>query len=285
MNVKSINYTLIILIISVLSLSVAYSQSSQIGPNEVGNEFWGFKFVPPQGWVYQVESDGIYLGHNTIAGLIYVMPHHTGNISEMKQEMQQGLQEEGTYLTPSGNISSMNENTLTADYKGYVDGTEAKAKGFGVLSPYGGGAYILAVSTPAMLSDDLINAAKTIVKRMKFIKTESTELTSHFVGKWTTYTKNTTTEIYLYPNGTYSDSYEAAYSGNLGGGGNWGNANQSGGNGRWSVKGNLESGKIMITTSSGEQYIYDYRVHVENGQTYYGEYWFNGTLYSKSGIE
>jgi len=263
-------------------------QDKQIGANEVGNAFWGFKFVPPEGWVTQVTNDWILLGHNTIAGLIIVMPHQAQSVAQMQMEMEEGLQEEGTDLRLSGKINTLKENSLIANYEGYLDGTLAKAKCIGVLSPSGGGAYILAASTPEMFSDNLVNAAKTVLNNMSFIKTEVPELMNFFAGKWTTFTKNTSTDIYLYPNGVYSEYYEASYSGNFQDGGtntgNWGATNQSNDSGNWTIKGNKEKGTIFINMPNGEQLQIEYQVHVENGQTYYGEYWFNGSLYSKTAL-
>ncbi len=263
-------------------------QNTQIASNEVGNAFWGFKFVPPDDWISQVTNDWILLGHNTIAGLIIVMPHQAQSIAQMQIEMEEGLQEEGTDLRLSGIINTLQSNSLIADYEGYLDGTVAKAKCIGVLSPNGGGAYILAASTPEMLSDNLVNAAKTIASNMSFIKTEVPELMSHFAGKWTTFTTNTSTDIYLYPNGIYSEYYEASYSGNFQDGGtntgNWGASNQSNDTGKWTIKGNREKGTIIINMPNGDQSVVEYQVHIENGQTYYGEYWFNGSLYSKTAL-
>lgn len=255
---------------------------------EVGGASWGFKFVPPEGWVSQVTTDYILLGSNTIAGLIIIMPHQAKSTAQMKMEMEEGLQEEGTNLQLSGNISTLKENSLIGDYEGYLDGTVAKAKCIGVLSPNGGGAYVIAATTPEMYSEGLVNAAKEVAGNMTFVKMETTGLMSHFAGKWTTFTTNTSTDIYLYPNGVYSEYYEASYSGGFEDGGtntgSWGNSNQSNDTGKWTVRGSIEKGTIVIVMQNGEQYTIEYNVHVENGQTFYGEYWFNGSLYSKTDL-
>ena len=260
----------------------------QNASNEVGGASWGFKFVPPEGWVSQVTSDYILLGHNSIAGLIIIMPHQAQSIAQMQMEMKEGLQEEGTNLQLTGSISTLKENSLIGNYEGYLDGTVAKAKCIGVLSPGGGGAYIIAASTPEMYSEGLVNAAKEVAGNMTFIKMGTTELVNHLAGKWTTFTTNTSTDIYLYPNGIYSEYYEASYSGGFEDSGtntgNWGANNQSNDTGKWTVRGSIEKGTIVIDMQNGEQYTIEYHVHVENGHTYYGEYWFNGSLYSKTAL-
>jgi len=255
---------------------------------EVGNPSLGFRFMPPEGWVTQTSSDGVLLGHNTIAGLILVMPHQAQSQEQMQQEMAEGLQDEGTYLMLSGNINTTENKNLIADYEGYIDGTRVKGIGIGVLSPNGGGAYIIAVTTPEMLGNELTDAAKTIARNMHFVKMEASDLMSFFAGKWSTFTTNTSTDIYLYPNGVYSEHYESSYSGSFQDGGvdagNWGAGNQSNDSGKWMVQGTRETGTITIITPDGEQQTVEYHVHVENGETYYNEYWFNGSLYSKTAL-
>ena len=262
--------------------------NSNSGPNEVGDKSWGFKFVPPSGWVHQKNASGILLGHNTIAGMIVVLPHTSKNMQQMQQEMNKGIQEEGTSLRPSGNMSPLNNNTLVSNYTGMANGQQVRAKGFGVLSPYGGGAYIIAVSTPDKFGNDLVSAAKTVVKNMRYSKVSSSAsgLNQFFADIWITTTTSTSSAVYLYPDGTYSDHYEASYSGNFedGGGnntGNWGAGGQQNQRGRWSVRGNKDQGQIIIHPASGEEYVYNYKVHIENGQKYYSEYYFNGTLYHR----
>jgi hypothetical protein len=260
------------------------SQQSQQG--EVGNYALGFKFEPPLGWVAQVNSEVVLLGHNTIPGLILVVPHQATTMSQMRTEMEQGLQDVGTYLVPSGTIQLSENGYLIADYSGYLDGTNASAKGLGVLFKTGGGAYIIAASTPEKYSKSLVDAAKLIATKIHAIAQNvnnngsSSNLMNHFVGKWRTETKNTATDVYLYPNGVYSDNYESAYSGG-GSDASWGVANQNNGSGKWSVSGNIDQGTLITISADGSRSVVEYKVHTENGRKFYTEYYFNGTLYWK----
>lgn len=260
--------------------------SSNISGNEVGDPFWGFKFVPPAGWVHQKSTDAAILGHNTIAGMILVLPHKSENIQQMQQELNQGIQEEGNYLMLNSGLTQTSQNILTGDYTGVMDGTQVKAKGIGVLSPYGGGAYLIAVSTPDKLGNEIISAAESIARNIQFFKVDVSDLMRHFAGNWSNFTTNTSTWICFCPDGTYSEQYEAAYSGNFENNlgdvtGNWGANNQSSGQGRWTVRGTKENGQIIVKLNNGNEIVYDYKVHVEKGQTYYSEYWLNGRLYAK----
>jgi hypothetical protein len=263
---------------------------------EIGNDFLGFKFSPPEGWTYQVTNEGIILGSNTVPGIILVLPSQAQSLTQMKQEMSQGIQDYNASLNLSGKIGSYGKNSLIADYKGTVEGASVVAKGIGILSKDGNGAYILAASSPEVYSAELLNTAKTIASRINFTNynekgksVNQPELIKAFTGKWSTATKNTTTDIYLYPNGIYSENYEAAYLGNLYDGtgnntGSWGTENQSSETGKWSVKGNKDSGYITIIFPDGKKTKIKYQVHVEKGNKYYNEYYFDGILYWKTPI-
>ncbi len=254
---------------------------------EVGDDAWGFQFVPPQGWVSQKNASGILLGHNTIAGMILVFPHTSASMQEMQGLMMQGIQEEGSSLTSVGAMRTVSSNTLMGDYAGVVDGQQVKAVGYGVLSPYGGGAFILAMTTPDKMSDGLTGAARQIATSMRYVRPTAgaSDLVQFFADVWVTTSTNTSTRVYLYPDGTWSDHYEASYSGDFsnGGGntGSWGAGGAQNSRGRWRVSGTRDQGQLILIYPNGEQETYQYYVHEENGQKYYSEYYFNGTLFHR----
>lgn len=114
----------------------------------------------------------------------------------------------------------------------------------------------------------------------------SSDLMNHFAGSWTTTTTNTQTWVTFRTDGTFSDQYESSYSGDYSNQygndmGGWGTYNQQSAAGRWSVSGTREQGTIIIIYNNGTQRAVEYRVHSENGQVYYNEYWFNGVFYYK----
>jgi len=260
--------------------------NSQIGEGEVGDPSWGFKFTPPAGWVHQQSGEGVILGHNTIAGMILVIPHMSENMSQMQQEMMQGLQEGGSSLSPSGALQNTAQNILSGDYAGAMDGTQVKARGFGILSPNGGGAYLIALSTPEKLSADLVGAAESITRNIQYFKVDVSDLARHFAGTWSHFTTNTSTWMTFHPDGSYSDEYEASYSGNLTDGagtqtGNWGTMGQNSGRGRWTVRGTKDAGTIIVRKANGEEVYYEYHVNQKDGRKYYWEYYFNGDFYMK----
>ncbi|MFN2127662.1 MAG: carboxypeptidase-like regulatory domain-containing protein [Anaerolineales bacterium] len=106
-----------------------------------------------------------------------------------------------------------------------------------------------------------------------------------FAGRWDHVSSNTLHNIYLKPDGSFEDSYEAGYSGQFvdQGGlqtGNWGAANNEQAGGRWTIQGTLRQGTITLIHRNGKRTNYRYQVHCRGSECYGGEYFFNGKLYS-----
>ncbi len=257
------------------------ASSPQIGAGEAGDAGWGFKFQPPAGWKFQSSPEGIFLGHDTVAGMILVLPHTAANIQAVREQMMLGLHEEGLDLTPAGGLRPAGASALAGDYEGVVQGGQAKALGLGTLSPFGGGAFIVALTTPEKFGRELPAAAETIARNMRYFRVEASEVMSHFAGTWVTMTKSTETRFTLTPAGEFYSGYEASYSGRFDDGGAWGTASNSSDRGRWTVRGDKRQGQIILTYSNGRQVQIPYRVQVERGETFWNEYWFNGDLYGR----
>lgn len=112
------------------------------------------------------------------------------------------------------------------------------------------------------------------------------DLMNHFAGTWWNATRNTETNVTLTPDGRYFESSSASYSG--GSSDQYGNTDMSWGaagdqqaQGTWTVRGTREQGVLTIFFSNGNQREINYKVHVENGEVYWSEYFFNGELYGK----
>jgi len=106
-----------------------------------------------------------------------------------------------------------------------------------------------------------------------------------FPGKWSNYSTNTETHIYLKPlkpDGTYSNSYDSSYGGQFYDQSGY----QTGCLGRrrleqrtGTVEGTLKQGQVTLIDVQGKRTVYQYAAHVQNGQTYWDEYFFNGRLF------
>jgi hypothetical protein len=258
------------------------------GTEVVRDEMNGYSFTLPDGWVYQKGDGQILMGSNTIPGLISVFPHQAGNMQEMQGLMHQGIQEEGVYLSLDAGIQQRGPNMVTGYYNGSVQGEQARGYGIGLLSQYGGGIFVLAVSTPQKLGQEIISSVDFLAQNTRFTKrvTGSQDLVRHFSGEWAWTNGYRTEWMTFYPDGTYSDQSEASYSGNMTDGsgnitGNWGATGQDSNMGRWSIQGNRDSGVITVINPDGSQNRYEYKVFVERGEKYYREYLLNGYHYTK----
>jgi hypothetical protein len=106
-----------------------------------------------------------------------------------------------------------------------------------------------------------------------------------FAGRWDNVTTNTLTNLYLKPDGTFEEAYEAGYSGQFTdqGGyqtGHWGATGGQQARGHWKVVGGLRKGKFYLVDQNGRESVIHYQVHIRGGEVYWGEYFFNSQLYS-----
>jgi hypothetical protein len=258
------------------------------GTELVDDKINGYSFTLPEGWVYQKADGQILLGSHTIAGLISVSPHQAGSMQELLRLMSLGIQEEGVYLNPGGKSRQIDQAMASGYYEGIVQGEQAKGYLIGLLSPHGGGIFVLALSTPAKLGNDIIATAEYVASNTRFTRREtgSADLVAHFAGQWAWTNGYRTQWMTFFPDGSYSDQSEASYSGDLTDGsgnitGNWGVAGEDSNRGRWTIQGNIDSGVIIVINPDGSQNRYEYRVFVERGEKYYREYLFNGYHYRK----
>jgi hypothetical protein len=112
------------------------------------------------------------------------------------------------------------------------------------------------------------------------------DLMKHFAGTWWNATTNTETDVTLSADGRYFETSTASYSGGSSDQyGNsdmsWGTAGDETAQGTWTVRGTREQGQLTIFFQNGTQREINFQVHVENGEVYWNEYYFNGVLYGK----
>jgi hypothetical protein len=252
----------------------------------VSDPAWGFSFPVPTGWKVHQEAAGALLGHDTIAGLIMVLPHSAGSIDQVRGEMLKGLVEQGVELMVVGRLDQVLKNALGGACEGFLNGQQVNGRVLGIVSPSGGGAYVIAVATPEAYRKELALAADQIVKGMQFPKVDSSDIVRALAGTWVTMTANTETRVTLAANGQFSLYSESSYGGSFsdsGGGdaGSWGTAGNRELRGRWTARGTRQKGIITLVYESGERADVQYGVQVEKGETYWNEYWFDGELYGK----
>jgi hypothetical protein len=134
----------------------------------VGNPAWGFQFNAPPQWKFQQDVNGAILGHDTIAGFIAVLPHAAGSLAEVQAEMIGGLQEEGVYLSLISQVEQLAQNVIAGEFSGIYNNYQVRARGIGTWSPYGGGAFIVALTTPEKYGRPLAGAAETVAASLSY---------------------------------------------------------------------------------------------------------------------
>lgn len=101
------------------------------------------------------------------------------------------------------------------------------------------------------------------------------------IGRWKDIRSSGNTIIELFANGQFSYYSDYAAGNSNTGQTNWGYSNSSGNKGTWIARGTAAKGTIYYQASDGSRDTLSYQVHVERGQTYWNEYYFDGKLYSK----
>jgi len=267
-------------------LAFLFIQGFFVQAQEISNSMWRFSFENPKEWRFQNNGDVVLLGHDTVAGLILVYPNRFSTQQELENTMKQGLNEVDGYLQLQGKLHKYQDNGYRGDYTGMFQMQVVKAKAYGRLIPKAGGAIVIVMTTPESFSDKLNEAGKSIITSLKAKAQKTTHssenITQRFVGKWSYYSKYTENHIYLYPDGTYSDSSSSNYgNSNTSAGATWGMANDSNARGHWQAQGDANKGQIIFTSANGKKSAYPYKVHILNGQTVWSEYNFGKRLYSR----
>ena len=253
--------------------------SVALSKDVIGDPQWGYRFALPKGWKVEKGPKGAILGHDTIAGLIWVFPHSASSLQEVQKEMQEGLVEDDVQLRLAGPLQPFGKNAVTGIFSGTFQRQPVKARGIGTFLPNGGGAYIVAMTVPNKFGSDLENAADAVAKSVQPLKAQESakaggtgpstpghSLMQQMAGVYYSYTSagpaatgGTERQVTLCPNGTYYSGSESGYSGGAGTSGAWGSASQQSGRGTWRVQGNVNQGILTTIDSNGKATEYRYQ--------------------------
>ena len=159
-------------ILSLVTLNFYAQQSGKVDFPQIG-----LSFQVPQGWVGQ-EGDGVYfIAHNSIPGMVIIIPHSKSiSTDEMITESSAGLQfSEGTIFKPIGDLSKFNENSMGGEFEGSYDYSPAKAFIIGMANPKGNGITIVSVtSSDAYKSSIYKELAMVVQSSVVFSAVEAT---------------------------------------------------------------------------------------------------------------
>ncbi len=161
--------------------SASSAPKQKANSDEVGDPYFGFKFVPPSGWIAQKTDVGYVLGSNSEQGIILIIPHQYQNLDAMKSAAAEGLADEnGTQLQMKGSAKPFGVNGIEVSFEGLVQWQQAKAHAIGLLSAFGGGVTIIVATESASFGQIYENHARLIAKSVKFFKPE----TPSVVNEW-----------------------------------------------------------------------------------------------------
>jgi hypothetical protein len=267
--------------------AIALVAGIPLAAQAVTDPAWGFSFSAPPGWKMKMDSNGALLGHDRIAGVILVFPHSASSLSDLRVQMLKGISEQAVQLGLTAEPKPLGKNALSAECQGIANGQEVMGRAIGALSPYGGGAIVIAITSPQAYGKELSAAAEKIVLGMQFPKTDAAAVARALAGSWSSVSASSQSQFTLGADGRFSEYSESAHSGNFSDQygndtGNWGTGGAQQASGTWSARGTKEKGSIQFRYNDGKQSSYEYRVHVENGTVYWNEYYFGGILYGKS---
>jgi hypothetical protein len=138
----------------------------------------GLTFVIPEGWVGQ-EGEGLYIvGHNSIPGIILVIPHADPMTrQQMVDESFRGLVfGPQTTFKPVDKVTTLDKHSIGGEFIGTYDGQPARSYIIGMSNPHGNGITIVAVTSEEKYrSDTHQRVALELKSTVKFEKVKSNQ--------------------------------------------------------------------------------------------------------------
>ncbi len=135
-----------------LFIALAFSFGSPIAQQtgQIDYPQLGLSFTIPDGWVGQ-EAEGLYLmGHNSIPGFIFVIPHEQSlTTAQMQAEAAAGLfLGAGSQLAPTGSVDVIGRGRVGGEFQGSIEYSPAQAYIIGLENVHGNGLTVIALTSP-----------------------------------------------------------------------------------------------------------------------------------------
>lgn len=139
------------LAVAAVALPLAAQQDNRVDYPQLG-----LSFEVPAGWIGQ-EADGMYLmGHNSIPGMVFILPHDRPLTSaQIAAEARQGLDfGGGTVLQLSGSLEDLASGAVGGQFRGTFEFSPAAAYVAGLPNPHGNGLTVIAITSAAAFVPD-----------------------------------------------------------------------------------------------------------------------------------
>jgi len=249
------------------SLGTPMSPGAPQGGAEIGEPSWGFAFRLPDRWVERHDRNGVIMGHNTIGGMILVYPHREESLEGLRESMTGPIAEESMSFTLKGALDVSGGNRLRGAYTGTYEDQPAQALGVATLSPYGGGAVIIAITSPDQDARDLFAAADAVAAAMSYSEVQRSAADEFLAKTYSSYSSSSTStslssterKLRLCTDGTFTWQRESSTSVNrdastyTDAGELRGSVLSTGkGQGTWTAEGDEASGTLILTYHNEE---------------------------------
>lgn len=260
-------------------------------------ESWGATLTVPAGWKL-AERDGVLLlGSDTEAGLIVLRFARKTGVPQLRQQVAEGLEEDGARLLPTGAAADLQAGpnvALAGDLSGAAaDGTPLKARAIGVTSRYGDAVIVLGVTSPAAFEALRARVAE-VASSLVFTKPKVLPAASFLAGHYWTYSGSsgysTERKLVLCRDGRFDRGSESGGSGRLTNQtgdvtATYGAVGAQGARGRWSASGDAQRGTLVLQHADGRIDEVPYVVSQDRAdQSGYGPaVTFGGTKYQRTG--
>ena len=257
---------------------------------EVGDKYLGFKFTPPTDWRISQSAAGFAMDKNGERSIIVVLVHGYNSLAQLRAaaggETQLG---QGSVLRVTGDIRAYGQDGIAAVLGGSLQYLPAAGYAISRLSPHGGGATVIAVTTQVEDAEKCQQLAESIGKSLQFAKPvvppvadqwKERLTASRLTYMWSYYSGGSadgsyvggsqTTTIDLCPQGyfRYSDSNQMAVDGGGSAGygaSGYGHGNDRG-NGTWKVVGRGRQANLVLNFHDGR--IMEHQLALQDGKTY-----------------
>lgn len=139
-----------------------------------GDPVLGFRFLPPAGWRAERVAVGFALVSDAQPGMALVLPHRVAKPEELRARVLEGMvEDEDTRMTVEGELEAPGPARVAANLAGKMDGQPARARVVGLLSPFGGGALIIASAPEAEYTAGHAGLADAIARSIEFFKPQA----------------------------------------------------------------------------------------------------------------
>jgi len=138
----------------------------------------GIRFDIPQGWTGEEQGDYLLLGHQTVSGLMIVGQNSSKDASALKNKLLEPISEEGLFLEPDGDFTTVSSTRVEGYYKGTYQSQAVQAFTIGLVNEHGVGMTILMLTSSDVFGDIHREAAKKLARSVQLFQPKESDNTS-----------------------------------------------------------------------------------------------------------